>query len=57
MTEYQLLTVHEVAQLLRLTDKAVRHLIKRGDLHATLLGREYRIRKIDVDKMLEPQAK
>ncbi len=56
MTEYQLLKVNEVAQLLRLTKKAVWYLIRRGELHATLLGREYRIKKSDVDKLLEPKA-
>lgn len=46
-------TVPEVARKLRTSLVMVRKIIKRGDVPAIKVGREYRITKKDLDKFLE----
>lgn len=48
-----LLTVSEVAQLLRVSNMTVYRLIKSGDLPALRVGKNYRIRQPDLDAYLE----
>jgi excisionase family DNA binding protein len=51
-TEARLLTVNEVADLLRVSRMTVYRLIKEGDMAALRVGRSYRLREDDVDSYL-----
>jgi excisionase family DNA binding protein len=48
----QLLTVSEVAEMLRVSDMTVYRLIKSGQLRALQIGKSYRLRDEDVDAFL-----
>jgi excisionase family DNA binding protein len=50
--EARLLTVNEVADLLRVSRMTVYRLIKEGQLAAIRVGRNYRLREDDVDEYL-----
>jgi len=47
-----LLTVAEVASLLRVSNMTVYRLIKNGELSAIRVGKNYRIRQVDLDAYL-----
>lgn len=47
----ELLTVTEVAKVLRVTSQAVRDMIRRGDIQAVRLGRQYRIPRSELDRI------
>jgi excisionase family DNA binding protein len=49
-----ILTVVEVAALLRISINTARALIADGTIPATKVGRQWRIRRVDLDAMLEP---
>ena len=51
-TQARLLTVNEVADLLRVSRMTVYRLIKEGQLKALRVGRSYRLREDDVDEYL-----
>ena len=51
-----LLTVGEVAGIMRVSNMTVYRLIKSGQLSAIRVGKNYRIRRIDVDKYLTDRA-
>jgi excisionase family DNA binding protein len=51
-TEARLLTVNEVADLLRVSRMTVYRLIKEGQMSALRVGRSYRLREDDVDDYL-----
>jgi excisionase family DNA binding protein len=51
-TEARLLTVNEVADLLRVSRMTVYRLIKDGSIAALRVGRSYRLREDDVDDYL-----
>jgi excisionase family DNA binding protein len=51
-TEARLMTVNEVADLLRVSRMTVYRLIKEGDMKALRVGRNYRLRVDDVDEYL-----
>lgn len=51
-----LLTVGEVAGLMRVSNMTVYRLIKAGHLSAIRVGKNYRIRHSDVDKYLTERA-
>jgi excisionase family DNA binding protein len=51
-TEDRLLTVNEVAELMRVSNMTIYRLIKAGELNATRVGRSYRLRQRDVDEYL-----
>ena len=51
-TQARLLTVNEVADLLRVSRMTVYRLIKEGQLAAIRVGRNYRLREDDVDEYL-----
>lgn len=52
----ELLTVAEVADLLRVSTMTVYRLIRGGDLAAVRVGRNYRVRRGDLDAYLEQQV-
>ena len=51
-TEARLLTVNEVADLLRVSRMTVYRLIKQGDMPSLRVGRGYRLREEDVHSYL-----
>lgn len=51
-TKQRLLTVQEVAQVMRVSNMTVYRLIRAGDLVATRVGRSYRIWASEVDAYL-----
>jgi excisionase family DNA binding protein len=51
-----LLTVGEVAQVMRVSNMTVYRLIKSGQLAAIRVGKNYRIRRRDVSRYLEERA-
>lgn len=51
-----LLTVGEVATLMRVSNMTVYRLIKSGQLSAVRVGKNYRIRRADVDRYLTERA-
>lgn len=51
-----LLTVGEVANLMRVSNMTVYRLIKSGQMSAIRVGKNYRIRRGDVDRYLNDRA-
>ena len=51
-TEHELLTVNEVADLLRVSNMTVYRLIKSNELGSVRVGKSYRIRRDDIDRFL-----
>ena len=51
-----LLTVGEVAELMRVSNMTVYRLIKSGQLAAVRVGKNYRIRRSDVSRYLDERA-
>jgi excisionase family DNA binding protein len=51
-----LLTVGEVAGIMRVSNMTVYRLIKSGQLSAIRVGKNYRIRRVDVDRYLTERA-
>lgn len=51
-----LLTVGEVASVMRVSNMTVYRLIKAGQLGAIRVGKNYRIRRSDVDRYLNERA-
>jgi excisionase family DNA binding protein len=51
-TDDRLLTVNEVAELMRVSNMTIYRLIKAGEINATRVGRSYRLRQRDVDAYL-----
>lgn len=52
----ELLTVAEVAELLRVSTMTVYRLIRSGELPAVRVGRNYRVRRGALDTYLEEQV-
>ncbi|MEX0873443.1 MAG: helix-turn-helix domain-containing protein [Actinomycetota bacterium] len=52
----RLLTVAEVALAMRVSRMTVYRLIRRGQLKAIRVGRNYRVREYDLNEYLESQA-
>lgn len=52
----RLLTVAEVASVMRVSNMTVYRLIKAGELGALRVGKNYRIRSSDVDRYLTDRA-
>lgn len=46
------MTVHEVARYLRINPATIRRWIELGDMPAIKAGRQYRVRRDDVDKFV-----
>jgi len=55
-TTDRLLTVHEVAGIMRVSNMTVYRLIRAGELKAARVGRGYRIRESEVDAYLDRGA-
>lgn len=53
MEQDKLLTVKEVAQEMRVSEKRVLNWIKSGQLTALDLGKDYRIYRSDLDKFIQ----
>ena len=53
MSQDELLTTSQVAEELKIDVKTVRKWINNGELEASDLGREYRVRRRDLDAFLE----
>jgi excisionase family DNA binding protein len=51
-----LLTVNEVAQAMRVSNMTVYRLIKSGQLAAIRVGKNYRIRRSDLERYLSERA-
>jgi excisionase family DNA binding protein len=51
-----LLTVGEVAQIMRVSNMTVYRLIKSGQMAAIRVGKNYRIRRKDVERYLRERA-
>ncbi len=51
-----LLTVGEVASLMRVSNMTVYRLIKAGHLSAIRVGKNYRLRRTDVDRYLSERS-
>jgi excisionase family DNA binding protein len=51
-----LLTVGEVAQIMRVSNMTVYRLIKSGQLAAIRVGKNYRLRRKDVERYLSERA-
>jgi excisionase family DNA binding protein len=51
-----LLTVGEVAELMRVSNMTVYRLIKSGQLAAVRVGKNYRIRRSDISRYLDERA-
>lgn len=49
----ELLTVQEVAKILKVTTRTVYNLIARGELKATKVGGQYRISRESIDSIFE----
>ena len=49
-----LMTVTEVAKVLRMTSQAIRDMIKRGEISAVRVGRQYRIARSEVERITTP---
>jgi len=56
MLSSPLLTVHEVAALLKVKEITIRAWIRDNDLRAVKFGREYRIAKKDLESFLNAHA-
>ena len=54
--EDSLLTVGEVAQVMRVSNMTVYRLIKSGQMAAIRVGKNYRIRRRDMEKYLSDRA-
>ena len=52
-TNDRLLTVHEVAGIMRVSNMTVYRLIRAGELKAARVGRGYRIRESEVEAYLD----
>jgi len=57
MSQHDLLTVSEVAEYLRITERTTREMIKSGKLPAVKLSKEWRIKRADVEKLLDTEVK
>ncbi len=53
MITNELLTVRECTKILRVTHQTVLKLIKEKELKATKIGREFRIKRSDLQKLID----
>jgi excisionase family DNA binding protein len=54
MADHDLLTLSEVAEYLRLSERTIRTLLERGEIPSVKIGRSYRVRRIDLEKLVTP---
>ena len=48
-----LLTLHEAAEVLRLSPRTLREYVKRGELEGRIIGGQWRFRRADLDSFVE----
>jgi excisionase family DNA binding protein len=53
MSDNKVLTVEQVSEELQLGVATIRDMIRRGILPAARIGKQYRIKRVDVDRLLE----
>jgi len=56
MSEEQVLTIKEVAEILKLAEKTVYSMAQAGELPAFKVRAKWRIRKVDFEKWMAEQA-
>jgi excisionase family DNA binding protein len=56
MSEEQVLTIREVAEILKLAEKTVYSMAQAGELPAFKVRAKWRIRKVDFEKWMAEQA-
>lgn len=56
MLRAPLMTVHEVADLLQMTEATVRSWIRHNELRAIKFGRDWRIARVDLENFLNEHA-
>ena len=56
MISEPLLTLHEVADLLKMKEATIRHWIHEGSLRAMKFGKEWRVAQRDLDDFLDAHA-
>jgi len=49
----KLLTLHEAAEVLRLSTRTVREYVKRGEISGKIIGKRWRFRRADLDAFFE----
>jgi excisionase family DNA binding protein len=49
----RLLTLHEAAEILRLSTRTVREYLKRGEIRGKIIGKRWRFRRADLDAFFE----
>jgi excisionase family DNA binding protein len=47
------LTLHEAAEVLRLSTRTLREYLKRGEIKGKLVGKRWRFRRVDLDAFFE----
>lgn len=57
MSHSDILTVSETADILRVSIKTVREMIKSGQLSAVKIGKGYRLRRSDVESLFDRTEK
>ena len=57
MQDEEMLTVEEVAKMLKVHVKTVRHWINTGELKAMDIGRDYRISRSDLQEFIDNRKK
>ncbi len=57
MSEDQVLTIKDVAAILRLAEKTVYSMAQRGELPAFKVRGQWRVRRVDFEAWMEKQAK
>jgi excisionase family DNA binding protein len=55
IAEHEFLTTDEVLEYLRINARTVYRLIRNGEIPAVRIGRQWRIRRNDLDRWLETQ--
>lgn len=53
--EEEILTIEEAAKLLKVSEATIRRWVKNGKLVAFRAGREYRLKKEDINKLFKRQ--
>jgi excisionase family DNA binding protein len=56
MSEQELLTVREVAEYLKLKERTIRDMIAREELRAIKIGKSYRIRREDLEILVQRRS-
>jgi putative molybdopterin biosynthesis protein len=55
LMQEQVFSIVEAASVLKVHKDTIRRMIKRGELQANTVGRQYRIRQSEIDRLLGKQ--